>query len=86
MGAVSTPEYRQRMEAIGVSSIDPIEGLDIVRRLLSSAENQIWVLKAANRFLHFMGVPDDQVGRNWAYPERVPSLLQRSLALLREKR
>jgi acyl transferase domain-containing protein/acyl carrier protein/SAM-dependent methyltransferase len=86
VGAVATPDYRQRMEAAGVHSIEPAAGMRILRQLLASQQfQQLWVLKASARFLRLVGVSGDESLDETVYPEKIPSLLRRSLLLLQEK-
>jgi acyl transferase domain-containing protein/NAD(P)-dependent dehydrogenase (short-subunit alcohol dehydrogenase family)/acyl carrier protein len=47
VGAVATPQHRQRFAAMGVGSIEPEEGWAALERLLSSAEPQVMFFKAA---------------------------------------
>lgn len=86
VGAVAGEEYRRRMQAVGVESIEPDEAFPIMRRLLASASiDQLWVVKAGDRFLRLLGL--NPGGRKPpVVADRAPSLLGRSLALLREGR
>jgi acyl transferase domain-containing protein/dTDP-4-dehydrorhamnose reductase len=51
VGVVSSDEYRDRMNAQGVYSITPAEGMEIISRLVRSGGDQIIALKAADSVL-----------------------------------
>jgi polyketide synthase PksM len=86
VGAVAGEEYRRRMQAVGVESIEADDAFPIVRRLLASSSiDQLWVIKASDRFLRLLGLAPETRKKPVAV-DRTPSLLGRSLALLREGR
>ena len=86
VGAVAVEEYRRRMHAVGVESIEPDDAFPIVRRLLASSSiDQLWAIKASDRFLRLLGL-DPETRKKPAAVDRTPSLLGRSLALLKEGR
>jgi NADP-dependent 3-hydroxy acid dehydrogenase YdfG len=85
-GAVAGEEYRRRMQAVGVESIEAEEAFPILQGLLaSSLVDQLWVIKAGDRFLRLIGL-DAGPRKQVAAVSSAPSLLGRSLALLRGSR
>jgi NADP-dependent 3-hydroxy acid dehydrogenase YdfG len=84
VGIVAGPDYRRRMAAVGVESIEPNEGIEVVRiALASQAPEQLIAVKADARFLERARLrlqADDGGG-----PDRIPSVLKRSLALLAQQ-
>lgn len=61
VGIVATPEYQERMQKIGVGSIEPHEGIQIVEALLKSNERQIAVIKAQDSTLKKMNITPSQI-------------------------
>jgi acyl transferase domain-containing protein/acyl carrier protein/NAD(P)-dependent dehydrogenase (short-subunit alcohol dehydrogenase family)/ubiquinone/menaquinone biosynthesis C-methylase UbiE len=59
VGAVASEPYRRRMEALGVGSIEPPEGIEAVRRLLSHPVEQLFAFKGSGEVLTHLGVVDD---------------------------
>ncbi|MFD9737605.1 beta-ketoacyl synthase N-terminal-like domain-containing protein [Umezawaea sp. NPDC059074] len=56
VGVVATPEYRERMERLGIGSVEPAEGLAVVERLLAGEHRQVTVLKATREALRRMDI------------------------------
>ncbi len=86
VGAVATEEYRQRMRAVGVESIEPGEAFPVVERLLrSTSVNQIYAVKAAERFLPLLGI-ENGTAKAATSSNGGSSPLARSLVVLKEVR
>ncbi|WP_296104686.1 SDR family NAD(P)-dependent oxidoreductase, partial [uncultured Corynebacterium sp.] len=65
VGVVAKPKYRERMSELGIGSIEPLEGVAVVERLLAGDERQVTVVKASNVALHRMqidGKKNDSTG------------------------
>ncbi|MCG6894417.1 MAG: SDR family NAD(P)-dependent oxidoreductase, partial [Desulfobacteraceae bacterium] len=56
VGIVSNDATRKRMQEQGVGSIEPGEGMEAVRRILSHGPAQALCIKAENRFLESLGI------------------------------
>jgi polyketide synthase PksM len=55
-GIVASEKYRERMQKLEIGSIEAIEGLNIIERLLISDIRQITVIKASNKALHRLDI------------------------------
>lgn len=56
VGAVASDEYAHRLDAQGIWSIDPEEGIDAIERVLASPASQIVPIKADDNILTKIGV------------------------------
>ncbi|MFD7501848.1 beta-ketoacyl synthase N-terminal-like domain-containing protein [Streptomyces sp. NPDC059850] len=56
IGVVAKPEYRERMERLGIGSIEPAEGLAVIERLLAAEHRQITCVKGTDEALERMGI------------------------------
>jgi len=56
VGVVSSDEYTRRLEAQGIQSIEPQEGLEAIERILSLPVTQMIAIKASKENLQGMGV------------------------------
>ena len=56
VGVVATPEYRERLAAQKIYSIEPEEGMEAVERILAGGEEQVMVFKADRSVLAAIGV------------------------------
>ncbi len=72
VGAVSSPEYRQRMQALGLASIESAEGMAAIAQVLGQPRFQVAAIKADPAILALMGV-DSKKTMN-IYPAQIPSL------------
>jgi thioester reductase-like protein len=72
VGAVSAPEYRQRMHAVGLASIEPAEGMRAIQQVLGHPLFQVAAIKAEPAILTLMGVNLKQTMQ--VYPSTIPSL------------
>jgi len=75
VGAVSSPEFRQRLEKRGLYSIENAEGIDAMQRVLASSREQVLVIRAADSVLKEIGVANAAAARSAWTP---------TLALLQE--
>ncbi len=79
VGVVATHGYRRQMAALGVSSIEPEEGMAVVEASLTrGAPDHLIAVKGEGRFLRSIGL--DAPGVKERYPERFPSLLDSTLS------
>jgi 3-oxoacyl-(acyl-carrier-protein) synthase/acyl carrier protein/NADP-dependent 3-hydroxy acid dehydrogenase YdfG/SAM-dependent methyltransferase len=60
IGVVSSEMYRKRMEKIGVGSIEPEDGIEVIERFLASEADQIVMLKASTTALKEMSLPENK--------------------------
>ena len=58
VGVVASAEYRQRMEQLGLRSIEPDDGFAALEALLASKEKQVVCIDAAPELLRSMSVDD----------------------------
>ncbi|MFI1358016.1 SDR family NAD(P)-dependent oxidoreductase [Streptomyces sp. NPDC020898] len=56
IGVVARPEYRERMEKLGIGSIEPAEGLSAIERFLAGDHRQITCVKGTEEALERMGI------------------------------
>ncbi|MEU0742882.1 SDR family NAD(P)-dependent oxidoreductase, partial [Streptomyces sp. NPDC006134] len=56
IGVVAKPEYRKRMEELGIGSIEPAEGLAVIERFLASDHRRITCVKGTEEALERMGI------------------------------
>ncbi len=56
IGIVAKPHYRERMEKLGIGSIEAAEGLAVIERLLAGDHRQITVVKGTREALERMGI------------------------------
>ncbi|MEU1660910.1 beta-ketoacyl synthase N-terminal-like domain-containing protein [Streptomyces griseofuscus] len=56
IGVVAKPEYRARMEGLGIGSIEPAEGLAVIERFLASEHRRITCVKGTEEALERMGI------------------------------
>lgn len=81
VGVVASEDYRERMAALGVNSITPAEGMEVIRiALMPEAPEQIFAVKAEDRFLDEIGLPLRHSAQT--YPERIPSLIEKTMNLV----
>ena len=57
VGAVATPEQRERFESLGIAPIETVEGLDALERIVSAGLAQAVVAKGTADGLALLGVP-----------------------------
>lgn len=55
VGAVASPYYRERMEKVGVGSLEAEDGIATIEALLGSEQRQVMVIKANAQALQAMG-------------------------------
>lgn len=72
VGVVSSPEYNRRMQAVGLGSIRPEEGMAAIQRILGNAVDQCVVIKADPSILDLMDV--NLKSSLALYPAQIPSL------------
>lgn len=72
VGAVSSPAYRQRMQALGLASIEPAEGMAAIKQVLGQPRFQVAAIKADPAILALMGV--DSKHTMDLHPAEIPSL------------
>ncbi len=75
VGAVAGEEYKKRIEAQGVFSILPEEGMEAVARVLASRAEQVVPMKVADKVLEAMGIRKDHLLER--QPQQYPPSLQR---------
>ena len=56
IGVVAKPEYRERMERLGIGSIEPAEGLAVIERFLADDHRRITCVKGTEEALERMGI------------------------------
>ncbi|KUM93542.1 hypothetical protein AQI88_26030 [Streptomyces cellostaticus] len=56
IGVVAKPEYRERMEGLGIGSIEPAEGLAVIERFLATDHRRITCVKGTEEALERMGI------------------------------
>jgi acyl transferase domain-containing protein/acyl-CoA synthetase (AMP-forming)/AMP-acid ligase II/acyl carrier protein/2-polyprenyl-3-methyl-5-hydroxy-6-metoxy-1,4-benzoquinol methylase len=74
VGIVATDEYRQRLAAAGIESIEPHEGMEAIERILNHRVTQVMPLKAKRQILERMGI--DRQHQIELYPATMPSLFE----------
>jgi acyl transferase domain-containing protein/acyl carrier protein/SAM-dependent methyltransferase len=75
VGIVANQEYNRRLEAQGMQSIQPQEGMEAVRSILGNEAVQVMAVKADTRLLQEMGVNLHRPIR--CYPQDIPSCIER---------
>ncbi|WOO37929.1 SDR family NAD(P)-dependent oxidoreductase [Anaerocolumna sp. AGMB13020] len=70
IGSGEQTEFRERMKKTGIQAIEPIEGMEIVERVLSANEKQVFILKAENKVLKQMGITSDKAHAGAAIASR----------------
>ena len=70
VGVVASDDYRSRMAAAGIGSIEPEEGMRALRSLLAGPLTQVAFLKAAGGAV----VPGEAAGRIRVLPEIAPMI------------
>lgn len=76
VGVVATREYNLRMEALGMMSVNPDEGMEAVRRILAGSQTQVMAIKADRRLLE--GMRTDMKVRARFNQQKMPSILEPS--------
>ena len=59
VGAVASPYYRERMEKVGVGSLEAEDGIATIEALLGGEQRQVMALKANAQALRAMGFEND---------------------------
>ena len=74
IGVVASDEYRERITAEGIDSIEPLEGMKIVSSVLSRQVDQLLAIKLSERHLKVAGIKKED--RNEVAPIFIPSVLK----------
>ncbi|MBB6023619.1 acyl transferase domain-containing protein/acyl carrier protein [Paenibacillus sp. JGP012] len=75
VGVVATKAYNERLNAMGVESILPAEGMEAIQRTIAHACKQVMVIKAKRHVLELMGL------ESGAEPDKGGSDLDKSIEL-----
>ncbi len=78
VGIVSSKEYNTHMTSLGIASIEPEEGIEVVQRVLGHPVEQLMAIKAEDHVLEQLGVDLDYHIK--LYPHTRPALLERVMA------
>jgi polyketide synthase PksM len=73
VGVVASKEYQERMASVGMGSIEPEDGMEALKKVLSGPMNQVVVMKTSKPV-----IPAGMNPEEWmkCYPETVPSRLR----------
>ncbi|MEV7019827.1 SDR family NAD(P)-dependent oxidoreductase [Streptomyces sp. NPDC093991] len=83
IGVVAKPEYRERMQGLGIGSIEPAEGLAVIERFLAADHRRITCVKGTEEALERMGItPHKSVAE--ASPAGSPGVLDDVVPVLRD--
>ncbi len=74
IGVVASDEYRNKITAGGIGSIEPEEGMKIVSNALSRKVGQLLAIKLDERHLENAGIKKED--QNKAFPLQIPSMIK----------
>ncbi|PEO82731.1 hypothetical protein CN558_22205 [Bacillus wiedmannii] len=80
VGIVASKEYQKLMEAKGIYSIEPREGIEAIQRIISNNSQQIIPIKAESQALERMEF--DFSHQLELYPQRMPSIFEETISKL----
>ncbi|MEU8891629.1 beta-ketoacyl synthase N-terminal-like domain-containing protein [Streptomyces sp. NPDC048442] len=83
IGVVAKPEYRERMQGLGIGSIEPAEGLAVIERFLAADDLRITCVKGTEEALERMGITPHKSAAPAASPAGLPGVLDDVVPLLR---
>ncbi|MGV7002863.1 SDR family NAD(P)-dependent oxidoreductase [Priestia megaterium] len=81
VGVVASEEYQKLMEDQGIYSIEPMEGIEAIQRVLDNNSQQIITIKAESKVLEDMGCDFGQ--QLELYPECMPSIFEETVGKLK---
>ncbi|MEU5959016.1 beta-ketoacyl synthase N-terminal-like domain-containing protein [Streptomyces sp. NPDC047525] len=84
IGVVAKPEYRERMQGLGIGSIEPAEGLAVIERFLAADDRRITCVKGTEEALERMGITPHKSAAPAASPAGSPGVLDDVVPALRD--
>ncbi|MER5852439.1 beta-ketoacyl synthase N-terminal-like domain-containing protein [Streptomyces sp. NPDC002012] len=84
IGVVAKPEYRERMQGLGIGSIEPAEGLAVIERFLAADDRRITCVKGTEEALKRMGITPHESAAPAASPAGSPGVLDDVVPVLRD--
>ncbi|MFI2620326.1 SDR family NAD(P)-dependent oxidoreductase, partial [Streptomyces sp. NPDC018584] len=83
IGVVAKPEYRKRMQGLGIGSIEPAEGLAVIERFLAADDRRITCVKGTEEALKRMGITPHDSAASAASPTSPSGVLDDIVPVLR---
>ncbi|MCQ4213975.1 beta-ketoacyl synthase N-terminal-like domain-containing protein [Streptomyces longispororuber] len=84
IGVVAKPEYRERMQGLGIGSIEPAEGLAVIERFLAGDDRRITCVKGTEEALERMGITPHKPAAAAAPTTGFPGVLTDVVPVLRD--
>ncbi|MGW7413252.1 beta-ketoacyl synthase N-terminal-like domain-containing protein [Streptomyces sp. NPDC054863] len=84
IGVVAKPEYRERMQGLGIGSIEPAEGLAVIERFLAADDRRITCVKGTEEALERMGITPHESAVPAAPATGSPGVLDDVVPVLRD--
>ncbi|WP_372349322.1 beta-ketoacyl synthase N-terminal-like domain-containing protein [Streptomyces sp. KL116D] len=84
IGVVAKPEYRERMQGLGIGSIEPAEGLAVIERFLAGDDRRITCVKGTEEALERMGITPHKPAAAAAPTTGSPGVLTDVVPVLRD--
>ncbi|HHF7060629.1 TPA: alpha/beta fold hydrolase [Streptococcus mutans] len=72
VGIVSTKEYNEQLKKVGSKSIEPLEGMEIIVRVLGNNVNNVIAMKVEDYILDGIGITKKE--KDKLYPVSIPSV------------